>query len=238
MALSVFKSELTRKRGWLLGGYDSLYQLNIPLATHSHIAILDFLSNHLLPLVTRVEQDFEILNFKGRDSAQVAPKAIGKIAPRNNELLTVNLELLNPDSSRTNEELDANYSLTTTYLGTNSGKIKHALKIERSSDLPAGLSAAHLCRLVPAQVKQFRFGVNEFRNSFVGASLGYSPSIFRSFLIDANEGNLTLQLKEEKQRSLNDLPWGDSPILQQAHVMLLRICDFPLIEELQNKIKN
>lgn len=224
-----------RKR-WLLGGYSSVFESSTPLSVQGLCDLVDGCMRTLLPALTPLPSASEIVDFKGRNPLDVM--IAGLPQARQDELFRVG-GMCAVEEAQDGFVWDSFdlccYSPFSRFQGTH--HIVHALEFVRSGALPLWLPPRLVGSAAPIEIRYFRFGLEHFRSVRTFASLGYTPQVAESLLIDYNSNTLGLRLSiESNTRKIED-PFETVPAFRCASEVVRQASGFNLQDEYMMRLK-
>jgi hypothetical protein len=98
--------------------------------------------------------------------------------------------------------------------------IVHSLELVRSGSLPPWLPARLIGSAAPIEIRYFRFGLEHFRSVRTFASLGYTPQVAESLLIDYNSNTLRIRLSIESNTRRIEDPFDKVPTFRCASELI------------------
>jgi hypothetical protein len=148
----------------------------------------------------------ELVDFKGRNHLdEVLP---GLPAAHKDELFRVGGECAiheEPEGFAWDHFDLCCYSPFTRFEGAH--HIVHSLEIHRTGALPSWLAPRLLGCAAPIKLRYFRFGLEHFRTRRTFASLGYTPQITESLLLDCCSNTLSLRMTVESDSRKAENPF-------------------------------
>lgn len=210
---------LTPSRNWILGERSLTYENTIPLEVGALSDLIDGVLRLLVPSLQRSAHQNELLDFKGRDpQSTLLP---GLPAPHTTEILRIGGECAvaerGPEYEWEPFEV-AFHSPFKRFEGAH--HIVHSLEVERSGALPPWLPTRLIGIAAPIKPRFFRLGVEHFKSVLSFASLGYTPQVRESLLIDCVGGSIAIRLVAEYKRKGDENPFTTSAHYQNISEIL------------------
>jgi hypothetical protein len=183
-------------RNWILGGYNLEFEATYALRVGDLSDLIDGFLRTLGPLLKDGGDSDELKDFKGRDPNDLLLPGIA--APQTSELFRVGgvcaVEKSGDDFTWDPFEV-VGYSPFKRFEGSH--HIIHELQTERAGSLPAWLPTRLIGFAAPIKPKFFRYGLEHFESVLTFMSLGYSPQVKESFLLDCVTDTLVVRIKHE-----------------------------------------
>lgn len=187
-------------KSWILGTRSIEFEVTYPLPVGALSTLIDGCARLLDARVISRRDTDEIIDFKGRDPQETLMPGIA--APRTDELLRVGGSIAVEEKS---SDFDWEpfevvcYTPFTRFDGTH--HIVFTPTYERSAALPSWLPIRLLGAAAPIKPKFFRFGLQHFKSRMTFASLGYTPQVTESVLIDGVSDAVSVKLMCEPRRA-------------------------------------
>ncbi len=228
IALTMGTLEL--RKNWILGGYSCTFDSTSQLTDPAVCDLVDGCLRTLLPGVCSGNAYTELVDFKGRNPFdELLP---GLPTAHKDELFRIGgdcaVEEENQGFSWDCFEV-CGYSPFARFQGTH--HIVHSLEIARTGALPAWLPPHLLGSAAPIRLRYFRFGLEHFHSRRTFASLGYTPQITESLLLDCSSNTLRMRIAVESDSRKIEDPFDRLPHLRVWANLLFQISGFDIQNE-------
>jgi hypothetical protein len=204
---------LELRKNWILGGYSSTFVSSSELSDVGLCDLVDGCLRTLLPVVCPENGKTELLDFKGRNQLdEILP---GLPAAHKDELFRIGGECAVEQEKEgfAWDHFDlCCYSPFARFEGTH--HIVHSIEIKRTGAIPAWLPPRLLGSAAPIKLRYFRFGLEHFQSRRTFASLGYTPQITESLLLDCCSNTLSIRMTVESDSRKVENPFERVPQLR------------------------
>ena len=196
-------------KNWLLGTRLLEFETSYALPVGGLSSLIDGCLRRLDPKLARGLHHDELTDFKGRNPQDLILPGISP--PRTDELFRIGGSIAVAETKGTFawEPFEAVcYSPFTRFEGTH--HIVFNTTTEKAGALPSWLPARLLGSAAPIKPTFFRYGLEHFRSRLTFASLGYSPQVTESMLIDSVSDSLTIRMTCEVTRAASNDPFSEN----------------------------
>jgi hypothetical protein len=190
----------TISKNWILGLRSVEFEATYVLPVGGLSSVIDGCVRLLDSQLAGNEAAREMQDFKGRDPQESLIPGIA--APKTDELLRVggSIAVAERGGAFEWEPFEAVcYTPFARFEGSH--HIVFSVQSERSQALPSWLPIRLLGSAAPIRPTFFRYGLQHFRSRMTFASLGYTPQVTESVLIDSVSDALTIKITCELKRS-------------------------------------
>ena len=228
-------SKLTLTKNWILAERSLTYEKTLALAPGALSDIIDGAVRHIAPLLTDDSRHRDMLDIKGRDPHDTLLPGIA--TSRTDEVFRIGgvCAIAERGGDFEYEPFEVAYlSPFNRFEGAH--HIIHTLEIERSGALPSWLPPRLLGIAAPIKPRFFRLGIEHFRSILSFASLGFTPQVKESLLIDCVNDTLALKLSTEFKRWEESNPFHSVSHYNTLSETLLRATRFNLREDFEKQL--
>ena len=196
-------------KNWLLGTRTIEFETSYALPIGGLSSLIDGCLRRLGPKLAHDLHHDELIDCKGRNPQDLILPGISP--PRTDELFRIGGSIAVAETKGTFawEPFEAVcYSPFTRFEGTH--HIVFNTTTEKAGALPSWLPARLLGSAAPIKPTFFRYGLEHFRSRLTFASLGYSPQVTESMLIDSVSDSLTIRMTCEVTRAASNDPFSEN----------------------------
>lgn len=202
-----------RTRSWLLGGYGFELTDMRPISPCALSLLTDSFLRNVLPNLLDSQDKSALINIKGRNAQdELLP---GVSHPAHDELFRLGglAPVIGEKDGIEFEPFEVSL-LSPFNRFEGSGQIVHTLEQHRAGPLPAWLPLRLLGYIAPLRPSFMRIGLERFRSVLAFASLGYTPQVTDSLLIDVVDGSISVRLVSERNKRRDFNPLDETPIFR------------------------
>jgi hypothetical protein len=226
---------LTLAKNWILGERSLTYEATLSLAPGALSEIVDGAVRHIAPVLTQPSHHQEMVDLKGRDPHDTLLPGIA--TPHSDEVFRIGglCAVAERGSEFEWEPFEVTY-LSPFKRFEGSHHIVHTLEVERAGALPSWLPTRLLGVAAPIKPRFFRLGIEHFRSILSFASIGYTPEVKESLLIDCVDNTLALKLTAEFKRWEESNPFQSISHYNTLSETLLRATGFNLRDDFEKRL--
>ncbi|RIL12642.1 MAG: hypothetical protein DCC75_00025 [Proteobacteria bacterium] len=221
-------------------GYAVEYQLKLDLKRFTLPLVVDGCLKDLIP--DQAYQEQLLMDIKGRDPMNLIDHNISETCkPDADELIYIAGELLAceaqlPVTGWQGSKLPFEVRVNTRFKEFVGAKhISHSLQVERKGALPHDIPIRELGWVFPVRIKNFRLGVDFFASPFLSNWLGFTPTVFQTLLIEADESAVNLKIISEGMKSRSAPPL---PVMDQVCSVMKQALGFSIEEHYQSALSS
>ncbi len=236
-------SDLTIKRQFLLGGFNSEYTLECEISDEELQMLYTSIILDLIP--KEAFEDDCLTDLKGRDQQKLECKKEWQMTGE--ELLfiagTITEEENVTDEDEENDKKEEKVILKdkdfTLRFHTKFGEfydthVRHDLKIVQPLTINQTLYPKRLPE--STKIQALRLGIDVFHCRRVIAAFGFTPIVTENLIIECYNNQLNLTIKAEDLKKKNSLPLQKNELLNRLSVIIKKLCSIDIILDYTNKI--
>jgi hypothetical protein len=227
------------RRSWVFGRYTTTYSCRLPSSQVLLSEVIHAAVQLLLPqLFTNQKEtattDQLLVDMKGRDAAEwLLP---GLPPPHNDEVLRVGGLIAQDDQGEGFVWDPFDITCTAAFKGFgDAGDILYAGNVMRTPNVPTWLPLRLIGAAAPIRPTYLRFALEHFRPVRTFASLGMSPQVTETLLMDCNEVTLAMQVTIESKEPVSQSLLHSVPCLQASSGLINSLWGLNLIQDLLEK---
>lgn len=199
-----------RTKSWLLGGYGFELSDTRPISVGALSLLTDSFLRNALPILLDSQGKSALRNMKGRNAQDELLSGVSH--PAHDELFRLGGLAPVPGDRESIDFEPFEVSLLSPFLRfEGSSEILHTLEQHRAGPLPSWLPLRLLGYVAPLRPTFMRIGLERFRNVLAFASLGHTPQVTDSLLVDCVGGSISVRLVSERNKRRDSSPLEEIP---------------------------
>jgi hypothetical protein len=224
-------SSCSVNRQWLFGRYTTTYDVSLHSDQIALSRVIHGFVQLILPIIYEGTTQSHPLNIKGRDAGECLLNGLPPPLP--DEVLRVGGKIGSGEQRDTIEWEPFELSCSSHFEGfSDNGSISYSVRTNRSQTLPAWLPLRLIGAAAPIEPTFFRFSCQHFRPVRTFASLGSSPQVTESLLLDCSEEALSVRIVIESRKPVSEELLQSTPCLKPSAQLLTSIYGFDLYKDL------
>lgn len=228
-------SSCSVKRQWLFGRYTTTYDISL----HSNLISLSRVINEfvqiILPIIYNPSTQTHPSDIKGRNAGECLLAELPP--PIQDEVLRVGGRIAGGNDIRDFEWEPFDVACSSHFEGFNdSGSILYSARTNRSHTVPAWLPLRLLGAAAPIHPTFFRFGCEHFRSVRTFASLGATPQVTESLLVDCNESSCSVRIVIESKNPVSRELLESTPCIKPSAHVLASIYGFDFMKDILERV--